>query len=91
MQHFITPTGIEGILTSSVIAMARSLSMPEFDLESCLTLFLRDEVSSFVHESHSPLIVALRFPCGSPCTTVRVTIRYLYTRMLKAGLGGLPS
>jgi transformation/transcription domain-associated protein len=48
MQHFITPTGIEGILTSSVIAMARSLSMPEFDLESCLTLFLRDEVSCSV-------------------------------------------
>ncbi len=45
MQHFITPTGVEGLLTSAVMAMARSLTLPEFDLESCLSLFLRDEVS----------------------------------------------
>lgn len=45
MQHFITPAGIEGLLTSGVMAMARSLSNPEFDLESSLSLFLRDEVS----------------------------------------------
>lgn len=44
MQHFITPTGVEGLLTSAVMAMARSLTNPEFDLPSCLTLFLRDEV-----------------------------------------------
>lgn len=44
MQHFITPAGIEGLLTSGVTAMARSLSNPEFDLESSLSLFLRDEV-----------------------------------------------
>jgi transformation/transcription domain-associated protein len=45
MQHFITPTGVEGLLTSAVMAIARSLTLPEFDLESCLSLFLRDEVS----------------------------------------------
>lgn len=44
MQHFITPAGVEGLLTSGVMAIARSLSMPEFDLESSLSLFLRDEV-----------------------------------------------
>jgi transformation/transcription domain-associated protein len=48
MQHFITPAGIEGLLTSGVMAMARSLSNPEFDLESSLSLFLRDEVRSKV-------------------------------------------
>lgn len=92
MQHFITPTGIEGILTSSVIAMARSLSMPEFDLESCLTLFLRDEVSSLVTRG---LKVAndgsCRFRFGSRCTTVRVITRCRYTQMSKAGSGGLPN
>lgn len=45
MQHFITPTGVEGLLTSGVMAIARSLSLPEYDLESSLSLFLRDEVS----------------------------------------------
>lgn len=47
MQHFITPTGVEGLLTSAVMAIARSLTLPEFDLESCLSLFLRDEVCSY--------------------------------------------
>ena len=45
MQHFITRVGVEGLLTSATTAIARSLVMPEFDLEGTLSLFLRDEVS----------------------------------------------
>lgn len=52
MQHFITPTGVEGLLTSGVMAIARSLSLPEYDLESSLTLFIRDEVSLW-HAMHN--------------------------------------
>lgn len=47
--------------------------MLEFDLESCFTLFLRDEVSSLVDDYDLSLIVASRFFSGSPCTTARVT------------------
>lgn len=44
MQHFITRVGIEGVLTASDTAIARSLTMPEFDLAGTLSLFIRDEV-----------------------------------------------
>ncbi|EIW69900.1 hypothetical protein TREMEDRAFT_71446 [Tremella mesenterica DSM 1558] len=44
MQHFITRVGIEGIVTSAVTAIGRSLTMPEFDLSGSLSLFIRDEV-----------------------------------------------
>lgn len=47
MQHFITRVGVEGLLTSATTAIARSLVMPEFDLEGTLSLFLRDEVGHF--------------------------------------------
>jgi hypothetical protein len=63
--------------------------MPEFDLESCLTLFLRDEVSSLIDDYDFSLIVAFRFPFGLPCTTVRVTTHCRCTRTWKAGSGGL--
>jgi hypothetical protein len=44
MQHFITRTGVEGIVTSAITAIARSLTQPEFDLGPTLQLFVRDEV-----------------------------------------------
>ncbi|KEP49326.1 histone acetyltransferase SAGA, TRRAP/TRA1 component, pi-3 kinase superfamily TRA1 protein [Rhizoctonia solani 123E] len=44
MQHFVTPIGIEGLMTSGMMAIARGLTEPEYDLEQQLTLFLRDEV-----------------------------------------------
>ncbi|QRV73100.1 histone acetyltransferase SAGA, TRRAP/TRA1 component, PI-3 kinase superfamily TRA1 protein [Ceratobasidium sp. AG-Ba] len=44
MQHFVTPIGIEGLLTSGIMAIARGLTEPSFDLEQQLSLFLRDEV-----------------------------------------------
>jgi transformation/transcription domain-associated protein len=45
MQHFITRVGIEGVVTSCVTAIAKSLTVPEFDLGGTLSLFVRDEVS----------------------------------------------
>ncbi|ORY26601.1 putative histone acetyltransferase [Naematelia encephala] len=44
MQHFITRTGIEGVVTACTTAIARSLTMPEFDLAGTLSLFIRDEI-----------------------------------------------
>ena len=44
MQHFITRTGIEGVVTAATTAISKSLIMPEFDLAGTLSLFIRDEV-----------------------------------------------
>lgn len=46
MQHFITRTGIEGVVVACITAIAKSLSAPEFELDGTLHLFVRDEVSS---------------------------------------------
>jgi transformation/transcription domain-associated protein len=44
MQNFITRVGIEGVVTAATTAIARSLTIPEFDLAGTLALFIRDEV-----------------------------------------------
>lgn len=83
MQHFITPAGVEGLLTSGVMAIARSLSQPEFDLESTLSLFLRDEVRHMLRSSNPCGLVSpqkldrCRYPCGSRCMENRVTTLFL--------------
>jgi len=44
MQHFVTPNGMEGLMTSGIMSIGRCLTEPEYDLEQQLSLFLRDEV-----------------------------------------------
>ncbi|KAK4700569.1 transformation/transcription domain-associated protein, partial [Phenoliferia sp. Uapishka_3] len=44
LQRFITPIGTEGLLTSSMLAIARCLTESEFDLEHRLSIFVREEV-----------------------------------------------
>ncbi|KAF8621580.1 hypothetical protein AX15_007606 [Amanita polypyramis BW_CC] len=48
MQTFIGPVFTEGILTSGIMAIARSLTEPEFDLEQQLCLLGRDEVTAWL-------------------------------------------
>ena len=59
MQHFITRTGVEGIVTAACTAIARSLTMPEFDLAGTLSLFIRDEIltwhNTYMKEPSSPM------------------------------------
>ena len=45
IQHFIGPVGIEGLLTSSLIAIGRTLSEPEREFEEYLSIFVRDEIN----------------------------------------------
>lgn len=45
MQHFLGPISTEGILTSSLMAIGRCLTEPEYDLDQNLCLFARDEVA----------------------------------------------
>ncbi|KAF8339104.1 FAT-domain-containing protein [Cantharellus anzutake] len=55
MQHFVTPNGIEGLMTSGIMAIGRCLTEPEYDLEQQLSLFLRDEVLTwYSHHGKQP-------------------------------------
>ncbi|KAG0235555.1 hypothetical protein B0O80DRAFT_498171 [Mortierella sp. GBAus27b] len=46
-QHFITPTGVEGVFTSSLMSIARCLTEPEFEFDQYLGIFIRDELVSW--------------------------------------------
>ncbi|KAJ7682762.1 FAT domain-containing protein [Mycena polygramma] len=48
LQNFLGPIFTEGILTSGIMAIGRSLTEPEFDLEQQLCLFSRDEVMTWL-------------------------------------------
>jgi len=48
MQIFVGPIFTEGILASSIMAIARSLTEPEFELEQQLCLLGRDEVTAWL-------------------------------------------
>ncbi|KAJ7700136.1 hypothetical protein B0H17DRAFT_1158131 [Mycena rosella] len=48
LQNFLGPVFTEGILTSGIMAIGRSLTEPEFDLEQQLCLFSRDEVMTWL-------------------------------------------
>lgn len=59
MQHFITRTGVEGIVSAVLTALSKSLTLPEFDLSGTLTIFLRDEVSLSVFTGNDGLMLML--------------------------------
>jgi len=54
MQHFVGSIFTEGLLTSGILAIARSLTEPEFELESNLCLYGRDEVNSWMAMRNQP-------------------------------------
>jgi len=61
MQHFIGPIFTEGVLASGILAIGRSLTEPEFDLESQLCMFARDEVMTWLHSRNKPWTVDLAY------------------------------
>nr|ACZ80650.1 putative histone acetyltransferase protein [Cryptococcus depauperatus] len=46
MQHFVTRAGVEGLISATCTAMARCLTVPDFDLSGTLCLFIRDEANN---------------------------------------------
>ncbi|KAI1339027.1 FAT domain-containing protein [Xylariaceae sp. FL0016] len=52
LQTLMGPTATEGIFSCSMMAIARCLTEPEFELEHALTLFVRDEVIFWFTSSH---------------------------------------
>lgn len=61
IQNFLGPVSTEGILTSSIMALGRCLTEPEFDLEQQLCLFSRDEVISWMSMRGKPWAVDMLF------------------------------
>lgn len=61
LQKLMGPTAIEGVFAPSLLVIAKALTNPEFDLQSFLPVFVRDEVVAwFAHQlSHT-----LRLPHG---------------------------
>lgn len=52
LQVLMGPLATEGIFSCSVMAIARCLTEPEFELEHALTLFVRDEMIFWFLNSH---------------------------------------
>ncbi|KAJ3577545.1 hypothetical protein NPX13_g3024 [Xylaria arbuscula] len=52
LQTLMGPLATEGIFSCSVMAIARCLTEPEFELEHALTLLVRDEVIFWFTSSH---------------------------------------
>ncbi|TCD69680.1 hypothetical protein EIP91_006697 [Steccherinum ochraceum] len=61
MQHFLGPIMTEGLLTSGIVAIARSLTEPEYELEQQLCLFARDEYMTWLHGRGKPWSFDLSF------------------------------
>ncbi|KAG5637374.1 hypothetical protein H0H81_004799 [Sphagnurus paluster] len=61
MQHFVGPIFTEGLLTSGILAIGRSLTEPEFELEQSLCLYARDEVNSWMALRNQPFQVDMLF------------------------------
>ncbi|KAI9209824.1 uncharacterized protein BJ171DRAFT_609195 [Polychytrium aggregatum] len=54
LVKFVTPVGVEGIFTNSMMSMARSLIEPEVELEDYLAIFVRDELVTWHTASKKP-------------------------------------
>ena len=54
IQKLIGETGLDGILAVYILAIGRALTEPESDLETYLTLFVRDEVLSWSTQQDPP-------------------------------------
>ncbi|KAI6151887.1 hypothetical protein BKA82DRAFT_2906299 [Pisolithus tinctorius] len=61
MQRFIGPILTEGLLTTSILAIARCLTEPDFGLDQQLCLFARDEVMTWLHGRGQPWTFDLSF------------------------------
>ncbi|KAK0626737.1 hypothetical protein B0T14DRAFT_473033 [Immersiella caudata] len=54
LQTLMGPLATEGIFSCSIMAIARCLTEPEFQLEHALTLFVRDEMIFWFTSAHRP-------------------------------------
>ena len=53
VAEFITPVGVSGVITSSMVSAARCLVEPQFGIQSILRAVLRDEMIAWHKKVHS--------------------------------------
>jgi transformation/transcription domain-associated protein len=56
LQTLMGPMATEGIFSCAIMAIARCLTDPEFELEQQLSLFVRDEMIFWITSSHRTLV-----------------------------------
>ncbi|RCK57773.1 Transcription-associated protein 1 [Candida viswanathii] len=82
IQKLIGETGLEGILSVYVLCIARALLEPESDLEQYLTLFVRDEVVSWLQQ-HDKAV--LNSPDKQFRDMVRLNVESIIRRVMTIG------
>lgn len=90
IQTLMGPMATEGIFTASIMAIARCLTEPEFDLEQQLSLFVRDEMIFWFTSSHK----ASNMNESHLRETVQVNSEVIVKRTLslaQAPMGALPA
>lgn len=82
IQKLIGETGMEGVLSVYILAIARALTESESDLEQYLTLFVRDEVISWCSQHDSPRPIPQDQQLRE---IVRVNVEIIIKRVLSMG------
>lgn len=57
IAEFVTPVGVNGVMTSAMVAGARCLVEPQFSIKSVLRAILRDEMIAWHKKVSQPVIV----------------------------------
>lgn len=82
IQKLIGETGLEGILSVYMLCIARALLEPESDLEQYLTLFVRDEVVSWLQQHDKSV---LNSPDKQFRDMVRLNVESIIRRVMTMG------
>ncbi|CCF50080.1 hypothetical protein NDA11_006772 [Ustilago hordei] len=73
LQNFIGPVGIEGVLTSALMALGRTLTEPERNLEEYLGIFVRDEMNFWLQGAQRQAQAQAQAQGGSAAAPTLVT------------------
>ncbi|XP_077870553.1 transformation/transcription domain-associated protein [Saccoglossus kowalevskii] len=85
IAEFLTSVGVSGVLTASMIAVARCFVQPNFKLQSLLKAILRDEMISWdkkkQEEKHPPRAQPQDMDSELLITTVKKAVQAIMTRL----------
>ncbi|KAK1766179.1 hypothetical protein QBC33DRAFT_453494 [Phialemonium atrogriseum] len=90
LQTLMGPLATEGIYSCSIMAIARCLTDPEFQLEHALTLFVRDEMMHWFTSSHRALNISENQLREAVQTNSEMIVKKAVS-LAKAPVGNLPA
>ncbi|KAI8983535.1 hypothetical protein BDB01DRAFT_850672 [Pilobolus umbonatus] len=78
IQEFMTPVGIEGLFSTSLMTTASCLTEPEFEIDQYLCLFVRDELATWHLVNHSSVTdVQFRERINTSLLQIQTKIQFL--------------